>query len=148
MERSGAPITGAGHHPDLAQLMLRDGPFLTVWAGGSFDARRDAVERVQSAGSIPVQVAEQAGTEVTERLSSGSGGVIAIADATGVLLVEALPEPPRGEFARVAELPSLSPLVEHRQGTVPYILALVDRRGADLHWSDGEHSGERTIEAP
>src|SRR3954451_301788 len=103
MERSGAPVAGAGHHPDLAQLMLREGPFLTVWAGGSFDARRGAVDCARSAGSIPMHVAEQLGTEVTERLSSGSGGVIAIADATGVLLVEALPEPPRGEFARVAE---------------------------------------------
>src|SRR3954451_5703950 len=150
MERSGASVAGAGHHADLAQLVLRDGPFLTVWAGGSVDPARAAVDAVGTEGPIAVEVAEQLGSELSERLAGGAsaGGVIGIADPTGVLLVESLPEPPRGDIARVSPLPSLSPLVEHRQGTVPYIVALVDRRGADLHWSDGERTGERTVEAP
>jgi hypothetical protein len=149
MERSGNSVSGAGHHPDLAEMLQRQGPFLTVWASDpSADARvRDLVRR-DGAGAIGEPVAEELAAAVARLLGPMTGGVVGVADSTGVLLVEALPQPPRRDVERLDLLPSLSPLIQHRQAMIPYLLLAIDRRGADLFWSDGHDSGTRTIDAP
>ena len=147
MERSGNSVQGAGHHPDLAEMSLRDGPFLTVWArDATFDARVREVARTQD--RIPVVVVDDLATAVHDRLTQGAGGVVAIADPTGVLLVESLPHAPRREVERIESLPAFAPLLEHRQGAIASMFVSIDRRGADLVWSDGRESGSSTVEAP
>ena len=79
---------------------------------------------------------------------TGFGGAVGIATPEGIALVEHLPGDPRAELASVDPLPRLSPLIEHRQGSVPSLLLSVDRRGADLFWSDGRDSGTETVQAP
>jgi peptide subunit release factor 1 (eRF1) len=149
MERSGNTVGGAGHHPDLAELLRREAPFLTIWASDtSSEARVRDVLRRQAGTSVSEQVVDAMATAVTEHLRAGAGGVVGVADRTGVLLTERLPQPPRRELERLDVLPSLSPLIEHRQGTIPYLLLAIDRRGADLFWSDGAETGSRTVEAP
>src|SRR5205823_5033341 len=56
----------------------------------------------------------------------------AVADAERCWLCESWPEPPRRELTRVSTLPTLTPLLARRQLDVPYVVALVDREGADI----------------
>jgi hypothetical protein len=75
-----------------------------------------------------------------------AAGVVAIADDSGVQLVEPLPQAPRAEIARLHELPALAPVLEHRQGTIPFVLVVTDRQGADLFWSGTDNDGETHVE--
>jgi release factor family 2 len=42
-------------------------------------------------------------------------------------------------------VPALAPVIEHRQQSIPFIVILVDRRGADLFWSDVRESGSSSV---
>src|SRR3954447_9133359 len=146
MERSGNSLTGASHHPDLAELMRRDGPFLTVWARDE-SALADVSGGSAGAEEVPSEVIEQLVGALRQRFPD-AGGVVGIADNSGLLLVEDLPEPPRRDLVRFGPLPSVSPLIEHRQSVIPYVFVIVDRRGADVNWSSPSGAGSRTVEAP
>jgi hypothetical protein len=43
-------------------------------------------------------------------------------------------------------LPALAPVIEHRQASIPFIVVLVDRRGADLFWSATDRSGSSSVD--
>jgi hypothetical protein len=146
MERSGNSVTGASHHPDLAELMRRDGPFVTVWARDE-SALANLSGGSAGAEAVPTEVVEQLADAVRQRFPR-AGGVVGIADNSGLLLVEDLPEPPRRDLVRFAPLPSVSPLIEHRQSAIPYVFVIVDRRGADVNWSSAQGAGSTTVEAP
>src|ERR1700712_3568873 len=118
MERAGRSVTGASHHPDLADLVRHPGPFLSVWAGGGFDRRLGDVPG--ASGALPVEVLEELSTRIAEHLDggdgtarTGSGGAVGIATADGVVVVERLPREPRAELISVDSLPRLAPLIEH-----------------------------------
>ena len=147
MERSGASVQGAGHHPDLAELSQRQGPFLTTWVRDTtFEARIRELARTDE--RIPITVIDELVETVLQHLSEGAGGVVAIADVAGVLLVENLPQPPRREVEWIEALPSFAPLLEHRQSAISSMLVAIDRRGADLMWFDGSEPGSSAIAAP
>ena len=148
MERSGTSVGGAGHHPDLAELLRREGPFVTVWAGTSPPENRVRELQRTHASPVPDRVFDDLIAAVDAKLAPGAGGLVAVADTTGVLLVEALPQPPRHDLERIEALPSISPLIEHRQSTVPCLMLVIDRRGADLVWSTGAETGSSTVDAP
>ena len=70
----------------------------------------------------------------------------AVADAGRLWVSESWPEPPRQELTMVGPLPRLAPLVEHRQRTVPHVVALVDRQGADIVVTGRDGEYDRTVE--
>jgi hypothetical protein len=59
-------------------------------------------------------------------------GLAVVVPAEGDAFFEHLPDPPRQDLVRWGPLPALGPLLESRQRRVPYVLARVDRQGADL----------------
>jgi hypothetical protein len=132
--------------------MCEVGPFVTVWASDlSFE--RQLLDEAGDAGggAISPTVVEAVSSAVRERLDPtgrGASGVVAVANPSAVLLVQDLPQPPRRELVRVGALPSVAPVIEHRQGTVPFVVVLVDRHGADLFWSDPSGSDRATVEMP
>ena len=99
-------------------------------------------------------LAEQGADAATlDAMEAAVGGHDEVAGAYGQLLVGSggrlrhdvvLPGPPRRESARWAPLPHLMPMVAQLAPVVPYVLALVDRTGADLtvHGPAGQWSLE------
>jgi hypothetical protein len=63
---------------------------------------------------------------------TGAHGQVLVGAGGRVLLDHALPEVPRRETARWSPLPDLMPLAAQLGSRVPYVLALVDRVGADV----------------
>lgn len=63
----------------------------------------------------------------------GHAGQAVIADADGVLLTEALPEPPARTTVRLSSMPYLLPLLQSRSPALAHVVAVVDDRGADLY---------------
>ena len=96
------------------------------------------------------ELASQGADEATlDAMQAAVGGHTDVSGAHGQLLVASggtlrmdgvLPGPPRRETARVAPLPHLMPLVAQLGPTVPHVLVLVDRVGADVtvHGPDGK----------
>jgi hypothetical protein len=152
MERSRINAPGVTRPTDVLELMQSPGPFLTVWAartaGQPFDARAAADAAVRKAGgsSIPERVVEELTNSLATALAAGEGAV-AVADGSGVRLVEELPSAPRSSLAREGELPSLSPVIEHRQADIPFVLVVSDRQGADVYWSGPDDTGITTVDA-
>jgi hypothetical protein len=50
-----------------------------------------------------------------------------VADAGGVLLSRNLPDPPARDIGRFAPLPTVAPLLEWQQRTLPHVVVLADR---------------------
>ncbi len=152
MERSRNDALTAVHHADLVELVQGEGPFLTVWAATPTPQQPDvstavnaALRGVRGDDAVPAGVVEELESALTRALPGGPG-VVAVADPTGVRLVEQLPQAPRAALTRVAPLPSLAPVIEHRQGTIPFLLVIADRTGADLYWSTPDDVGIATVD--
>jgi hypothetical protein len=156
MERSGNDAPGALRAPDLTALMTDGGPFITIWTGAGPGSRAnprtlvDAAIRDAAAPGSPPPVVIDALVKAVEAAMVPSGvaapaGVVAVADMSEVRLVESLPQPPRADLARVGSLPSIAPVIEHRQGTVPFVTVVTDRVGADLVWSGSDDDGATTV---
>jgi hypothetical protein len=135
----------------LIDLVRRDGPFLTVWAArptGSRHHSRSYTAAIRDAAGnlMPRHVVDELADTVEAALPAGAG-FVAVADRRGVQLSELLPEAPRNDLVRLHALPSLSPVIQHRQSGVPFITVLADRLGADLVFSDGRLSRSETVHA-
>lgn len=140
MPHTGRTSDGAVRPDDLVAIADRAGPFATVWverAGtGEWGAQAD-----QTAGNDAMSVLADAGAPeqacgaiatALDGVEPSARGAVVVADASEVLLVEALPEPPRAQIARWSQLPSLSAVLEHRQSLIRAIVVLADRAGADI----------------
>jgi hypothetical protein len=103
------------------------------------------VRAADSSGTMPEEVLTALGDAISASFPDAAG-LVAVADATGVQLVETLPQAPRAEIARVHELPALAPVIEHRQGTIASVLVVTDRHGADVLWSGTDHDGVTHVE--
>src|SRR5918994_914024 len=126
----------------LSDLVTSPGPFATAYldAGRAEELGPQKVELRWRAlrGSLAEQGADDATLDAMEAAVGGHEGVTG---AHGQLLVGSggrlrydvvLPGPPRRETARWSPLPHLMPMVAQLGPVVPYVLALVDRTGADL----------------
>lgn len=161
MERSGSSDAARAAAPvgALSQLFSSEGPFLTVWAAtpGNLD---DAEERIlarwrsaraeAAAAGAPDVLLDAVEAVHTDAYRFGEGLVV-VAASDEVRHVEHLASPPRAELVRWAALPSLSPVIEHRQAMVPHVVVLIDRTGADIVAVSGDGDGdeqadERTVE--
>lgn len=140
MPHTGRTADGAVRPDDLVAIADRSGPLASVWverAGtGEWGAQADqsgansAVAALADAGAP--EAACQAVASALDAVDPAARGAVVIADSSDVLLVEPLPEPPRAEVARWGPLPSLSPVLEHRQSLIRAIVVLADRAGADI----------------
>ena len=149
MERSGRSAPSLHDHGDLRELVGRSGPFVTIWANRANPSLRATASRIQSVrdsvhGALPAPVVDELTTAVDEAFPEAEA-LVALADDSGVLLVEHLPAPLRQEAVISGSLPALAPVIEHRQASIPFVVILVDRRGADLFWSNGDRSGSTSV---
>jgi hypothetical protein len=140
MERSSPVPRGAIRPDDLVELSARPGPFASVWTtlsgtggwGTAEDARRRKnilaeLGRVGAPDQVASNIDDALGT-----VDAGAGGAVAVADPSGVVIIEPLPEAPRADVVRWGPRPSVSPVLEHRQAAIPAVVVLADRLGADL----------------
>ena len=118
---------------DLDRLVRRPGPFGTVWmtidtgvehAEGR-NLTRWRTHRTALAERLPAAVLDRAEGPIADAHRLGPGLVLVV-DTDGVQLVEHLADPPELEETRWAPVPSLSPVIRHRQGQVPHVLVLAD----------------------
>lgn len=140
MEASGTVPRGGIEAPDLGAVMAGEGPFLTVYLATE-GAVENAVQRSEQRWkALRRELADQSAPEsalaaidplVGDAHTSGAG-LLAIADASEVLLVEHLVEAPAEDHGSWSRLPVVVPLLAVRQAQVPYVLVLADRGGADL----------------
>lgn len=143
MESSGATPTGglsADAVPDIAALFEAPGPFVTVYL-----ATEPAVEQAAQQSELrwktlrkqlEAEDAPEAALDAVDPLVRDAhhrGRTLAVvANGSGRLRVSHEPEPPNRDFGRVANLPSVGPLLEWAQSAVPHLAVLADRAGADI----------------
>src|SRR5215213_6615035 len=150
MERSGDVPSVGVRHDDLVQAALTAGPVASVCL--ATPAQQEQAESRSERGwkplrrslldqGAPSRVVELVDELVPEAHLHGEGLVL-VASEERVVLVERLPDAPRAEWARWATLPALATVIEHRQGDVPYFVAVVDRIGADItaRWRSEEET--------
>ena len=150
MQRSGRSAPSVHDHLDLRDVVARDDLFITVWASRPAMTPRPIASRVQEVrdaihGGWPSSIAEQV-AEAVDAAFPAAEGVVVVADHDGIVLNELLGQSPRTDIVRVSSLPSLAPVIEHRQQSIPFVAIVADRRGADLFWSSGDQSGTTTVD--
>jgi Bacterial archaeo-eukaryotic release factor family 2 len=126
----------------LAPLYQGGGPYATAYLDTSRNVPDAPTQIALRWRTLRRQLGEQGADEATlaalERAAGEDHGVPgrhgqALVGATGQLRHQTeLPGPPRSELARWAALPHLMPLVTQLAPMVPYVLAVVDRVGADI----------------
>ena len=140
METSGSVPGSAVASEELSALLRRPGPFATVYLCTEAEVDNAAQRTEQRWKNLrrdlldlgaPEDVAAAIDPLVPDAHLSGMGLAVVV-PADGDPHVEHLPDPPEQDEARWGPLPALAPLLESRQRRVPHVVALVDRRGADL----------------
>ena len=140
MERTGTTPQVAVVPPELASLVMAEGPFLSLYLtteAGIDNAAQRAEARWKSvrADLAEAGAAEGALAAVDPLVSDAHlvGQCLAVfATEQGDVHVEHHPDPPAQDRARWGPLPSLVPVIEWRQSSPPHVAVLTDRRGADL----------------
>lgn len=126
----------------LSTLTTAPGPYATAYLDAS-RAEELGPQKVELRWrALRESLAEQGADAATlDAMEAAVGGHADVTGAHGQLLVGSfgalrhdvvLPGPPRREIARWSALPHLMPMVAQLGPLVPYVLALVDRTGADL----------------
>jgi hypothetical protein len=140
MEASGTTPSGGVQAPDLAEVVRRPGPFLTVYlntqSGIDNAAQRSGQRwktlRADLAGrGVDEEILGSVDPLVTEAHLQGEC-LCAVASSEGMLHFEYGPMAPPRDAGWWEPLPRLVPLLEWRQRALPHLLILVDRTGADL----------------
>jgi hypothetical protein len=140
METSGSNFPTALRAPDLAAIVLADGPFATVQlateqavenAAQLEDKRWRALRDSLAGAGAPESVLQSIDGLVGDAHLEGNSLTVVATD-DGVLLAEHHPGLPWREEARWAPLPSLVPVLAQRQAAPPVVAVVTDRRGADL----------------
>ncbi|MQY06190.1 baeRF2 domain-containing protein [Actinomadura macrotermitis] len=126
----------------LKPLYRRPGPYATVYAdltrtaedaakatGLRWRALRADLEAQRAPAETLHAIEEVVAEELAERRSEGL--VLFAADGE-VVHAERLPGPPRADLAHVGPLPHVLPYLAERGERFPYLVAVVDRRGAGI----------------
>ena len=142
----------------FTDLFAGPGPFATVHLDATRSKELGPQEVDKRWRALRAQLAEQGADDATlDAMEAAVGGHPEVPGAHGQLLVGAggrlrydvaLGEVPRRETASWAPLPDLMPLVAQLGARVPYVLALVDRVGADVVvvGPDGAERERETVE--
>jgi hypothetical protein len=127
---------------DIARLFEADGPFTTVWlatpgsienAGQQLETRWRNVRRELAGAGVADDVLDEIEGRTVDAHTRGASLVV-IAGAQGVLHSESLPAAPPGEdaVAGTGPLPDVLPLLRQAQRSLPHLLVLTDRTGAEI----------------
>jgi hypothetical protein len=125
---------------DLAELVDRPGPFLSVYlnternvenAAQRSEKRWRTVRRDLEERDVPAGILDEIAALVPEAHLEGDGLAV-IADAERILHVEHGPAFGPNDDAMWASAPRLLPIVRWRQSEPPYVVVMIDRTGADL----------------
>jgi peptide subunit release factor 1 (eRF1) len=127
---------------DVAELVRRPGPFLSVYLGTEAavenaaqhaEVRWKDLRRTLADAGAPDALLDTVDPLVgPAHLRGECLVVLAGAEGERDRVVDHFPEPPVGDLARWGPLPVLAPLIEWRQRTLPHLVVLVDRTGADI----------------
>ena len=140
METSGTNFPTALRAPDLAPVALAKGPFASVElsteqavenAAQLEEMRWRALRGSLADAGAPESVLVAIDGVVGDAHLEGNGLTV-VANGEGVLVAEHHPGPPWREQAQWAPLPSLVPLLAHRQAAPAVVAVVADRAGADL----------------
>jgi hypothetical protein len=132
---------------DILDFARRRPPFLSVYLASDTatedGAGRLAVTwRARRADLVDAGAADEllAPVDAVVAEHREPGGLAVVVDGDGDALVRTLPDPPAVEIAELAPLPHLGPLLrEDRVASVPHVIVVVDRTGADIETVvDGE----------
>ncbi|MFL6074287.1 MAG: Vms1/Ankzf1 family peptidyl-tRNA hydrolase [Mycobacteriales bacterium] len=126
---------------DLARIYTADGPFATAYLDISRDSE-DAARAIElrwrdsrrelAAGGVDEATLAAMDPVVGERGEPGPAGQVLVGAGGRLLLDVHLPRPPAREWATVAPLPAIGPLLAETPPELPYVLVVVDRVGADI----------------
>src|SRR3954471_18108312 len=123
----------------LTKLYALEGPFTTIFLDTTSQVE-DAAEQLEIRWKNVLRDLERAGVDqaTREALTSargehGRGNTrVLVATPGTVHLAISLPQPPAQEIVTVEALPRLVPLVDAVLLTVPHVVVLADRKGADV----------------
>ncbi|MDI2027789.1 hypothetical protein QFW96_04175 [Saccharopolyspora sp. TS4A08] len=130
----------------LQHVYERPGPFVTAYLDTSGDAE-DAAKAIELRWRAVRERLQEQGADETalhaiedhvreHRAQTGQRGQVLIARGDQVVLQDELPEPPTDlpteDQAHVGPIPHLMPYLRRCMTTVPFVIADVDRAGADL----------------
>ncbi len=140
METSEQPTHGAIDAPDLAELIRRPGPFLSLYlnterevvnAAPLSQQRWKTARRDLERHDVPGTILEQIETMVPDAHLHGDCLAV-IADAERILHVEHGPAVDPSDRASWGPVARLLPILRWRQSQPPYVVVVIDRTGADL----------------
>jgi hypothetical protein len=140
METSEQLPHGAVEAPDLADLIRRAGPFLSVFLNTERHtadspqrslARWKTVRHDLPQKAVPDAILERIAEIVSEAHLEGDGLAV-IADADRILHVEHGPALRMNDEATWGKIPRLVPIIRWRQSEPTYLVVMTDRTGADL----------------
>lgn len=139
----------------LGELVRERGPFASVYLDASHDTEDAAKAMELRWRGVREELARQGADEATldalEELALapvvGKAGRALIAARGKVLLDRVLPRPPAQVTARWSDLPHVLPLAGSLGPTVPHVVVLVDKVGADVHGYAGETGGQGEVAA-
>lgn len=135
-----AGAIGADETPELAALLDRDGPFVSVFLSTEPDVEQASQQSIARWRNVRRDLEEQgapgSALDAIEALvpdAHQSGRVLAvIADDSGVLVRDSGLDGIAADVARLGSVPSYGPFVEWRQSSPNHAVVLVDRVGADI----------------
>ncbi len=140
METSGS-VPGSAVAPDeIVDLVQRPGPFASAYlctlseidnAAQRTEQRWKPLRADLLVQGAPDEVVAAIDPAVADAHLRGDGLAVLV-PAGGAPHVEHLPEAPERDVVRWAPLPLLAPLLERHQRSVPHVVVLIDRLGADL----------------
>jgi len=158
METSQALPAGAVVPSDLVELTTGGGPFLTIElntesaienAARTTDRRWRSLRSDLETRGVPDEVLRSVDPLIAEA-HLGGDGLVVVADAGGLRHVEHGPAPGPQDRGWWEPLPRLATALRWRQASVPFVLALADRTGANLYaftgGPDEAPAAEREIE--
>ena len=140
METSGEYLPVGVHAAEVRALSEQRGPMVSVYLNTPGDLEHAAqladlhwndLRRELTSRAADPRALEHVAPFVGPAHELGPA-LAAFATADGLLHVEHGPEPLPADVGRWDRLPVLGPLLRWRQDTVPYVVVLTDRRGADI----------------
>jgi hypothetical protein len=140
METSEQLTHGAVKAPDLAELVRRPGPFLSLYlntarevvnAAPLSEQRWKTIRRDLEGRDVPAAVLERVDRIVPEAHLLGDCLAV-IADPEKILHVEHGKAVGSDDQAAWGLIPRLLPIIRWRQSEPPYVVVVTDRTGADL----------------
>src|SRR5829696_5887380 len=138
----------------LSDLLTGPGPYATAYLDATRSKELGPQEVDKRWRGLRRSLAEQGADDATlEAMDAAVGGHADVPGSHGQLVVGAggrvrydvaLPEVPQRQTASWAPLPDLMPMVAQLGARVPYLLALVDRVGADVTVVGPDRSSSET----